>query len=71
MAFTIPGTKRAEAARITWPPPEDWDDARIDVAVFPRREPTLAEHNPARTPPDFARSKEQPHSSKYVTLQLP
>jgi transposase len=38
--------------------------------AFPRREPTLAEKNPARTPPDFAAIHEQLRSSKYVTLQL-
>ena len=46
--------KRAEAAGVTWPLPEDWDEARVDAAVFPRRQPSIAEHNPARTSPDFA-----------------
>jgi transposase len=62
--------KRAEAAGVTWPLPEDWDEARVDAVVFPRREPTIAEHNPARTPPDFSAIHEQLRSSKYVTLQL-
>jgi transposase len=62
--------KRAEAAGITWPIPGDWDEARVDAAVFPRREPTIAETNPARTPPDFAAIHEQLRGSKYVTLQL-
>ncbi len=62
--------KRAEAAGVTWPLPEDWDEARIDAVVFPRREPTIAENNLARTPPDFAEIHEQLRSSKYVTLQL-
>src|SRR6202795_5150172 len=62
--------KRAEAAGVTWPLPEDWDQARVDAAVFPRREPTIAEKNPARTPPDFAAIHEQLRSNKYVTLQL-
>src|SRR6266436_2475163 len=62
--------KRAEAAGITWPLPEDWDEARVDAALFPRRGPTVAEKNPARTPPDFAAVHEQLRSSKYVTLQL-
>jgi transposase len=62
--------KRAEAAGVTWPLPEDWDEARVDAMVFPRREPSIAEHNPARTPPDFAAIHEQLRSSKYVTLQL-
>src|ERR1700688_2605822 len=62
--------KRAEAAGVTWPLPEDWDEARIEAMVFPRREPSIAEHNPARTTPDFASIHEQLRSSKYVTLQL-
>ena len=62
--------KRAEAAGLSWPLPEDWDEARVEAALFPRREPTIAEKNPARTPPDFAAIHEQLRSSKYVTLQL-
>ena len=62
--------KRAEAAGVTWPLPEDWDEARVEAMVFPRREPSIAEHNPARTPPDFAAIHEQLRGSKYVTLQL-
>jgi transposase len=62
--------KRAAAAGITWPLPADWDEARVEAVVFPRREPTIAEKNPARTPPDFAAIHEQLRSSKYVTLQL-
>ena len=62
--------KRAEAAGVTWPLPEDWDEARVNAVVFPRREPTIAENSPARTPPDFAAIYEQLRSSKYVTLQL-
>ena len=60
--------KRAEAAGVTWPLPQDWDEARIEAMVFPRREPSIAEHNPARTSPDFAAIHEQLGSSKYVTL---
>src|SRR6202041_1220867 len=62
--------KRAEAAGITWPLPGAWDEPRVDAAVFPRREPTIAEKNPPRTPPDFAAIHEQLRGSKYVTLQL-
>jgi hypothetical protein len=40
--------KRAEAAGITWPLPEDWDEARVEAAVFPCRETVVAEKNPAR-----------------------
>jgi hypothetical protein len=43
--------KRAEASGLTWPLPEDWDEARVEALMFPRREPAIAEKNPARTPP--------------------
>jgi transposase len=62
--------KRAEASGLTWPLPEDWDEARVEAMVFPRREPAIVEKDPARTPPDFAAIHEQLLSSKYVTLQL-
>jgi transposase len=62
--------KRAEAAGLGWPLPEDWDEARVEAMVFPRREPTTAEKTAARTSPDFAAIHEQLRSSKYVTLQL-
>ena len=26
--------KRAEAASVTWPLPEDWDEARVEAALF-------------------------------------
>ena len=28
--------KRAEAAGLSWPLPEDWDEARVEATVFPR-----------------------------------
>jgi len=62
--------KRAEAAGITWPLPGDWNEARVEAMVFPRREPTIAEKNPAHTPLDFDAIHEQLRGSKYVTLQL-
>src|SRR6204780_4267352 len=63
--------KRAEAAGVTWPLPEDWDEARVEAAVFPRSGVTaVAEKAEARTPPDFAAIHEQLRTNKYVTLQL-
>jgi hypothetical protein len=43
--------KRAEAAGVTWPLPEDWDEARVEGAVFP--------------PPGTSRKGEE--SGTYVT----
>ncbi len=61
--------KRAEATGLSWPLPEDWDEARMEAAVFPRLTPPV-EPQPARTPPDFAAIHEQLRGNKYVTLQL-
>ena len=61
--------KRAEAAGLSWPLPEGWDEARVEATLFPRTGPTAAENKPVRTPPDFAAIHEQLRSSKYVTLQ--
>ena len=30
--------KRAEAAGVTWPLPDDWDEARVEAQVFLRRD---------------------------------
>jgi hypothetical protein len=62
--------KRAEAAGVSWPLPEDWDEARVEAAVFPPAASPAAAPQPARTPPDFAAIHEQLRSNKYVTLQL-
>ena len=45
--------KRAEAAGLTWPLPEGWDDARVEAALFPRSGPPAIEQTPARSKPDF------------------
>jgi L,D-transpeptidase catalytic domain len=45
--------KRAEAAGLTWPLPEGWDDARVEAALFPRSGPRASERTPARSKPDF------------------
>jgi transposase len=62
--------KRAEVAGLSWPLPEDWDEARVEAAVFPRSQPPEQEQPAARTPPDFAAIHDQLRSNKYVTLQL-
>jgi transposase len=62
--------KRAEAEGLSWPLPEDWDEARVEAAVFPRSQPPGPQQSSARTLPDFASIHEQLRSSKYVPLQL-
>ena len=59
--------KLAEAAGISWPLPEGWDEAQLEPKVFPQRKPSLAERNPARTP-DYAVIHEQLRGNKHVTL---
>ena len=62
---------RVEAAGLTWPLPDDWDETRVAAAVFPRAQPPLTkEQAPARTPPDFAAMHEQLRRHRHVTLQL-
>jgi transposase len=62
--------KRAEAAGVSWPLPEDWDEARVEAAVFPPAMSPAAESQPARTPPDFASMHEQLRQHRHLTLQL-
>ena len=59
--------KRAEAAGVTWPLPEDCDEARVDALLFPRRTPSIADESPARKAPDFAAVHEQLRGNKKVT----
>jgi transposase len=62
--------KRAEATGVTWPLPEDWDEARLEAVLFPRPEPAVDEKPTARTVPDLARIHEELQKNKHVTLQL-
>jgi transposase len=62
--------KRAEATGVTWPLPEDWDETRIEAALFPRPEPAAAERVAERTLPDLAAIHEELQKNKHVTLQL-
>jgi hypothetical protein len=43
---------------------------RVEAEALPRREPSIAEQNPARRPPYFASIREQLRGSKCVALQL-
>ena len=60
--------KRAEAVGLSWPLPEDWDEARVEAALFARAEAVIPEKKPARTAPDFAWVYEQLRSHQHVTL---
>jgi transposase len=61
--------KRAEAAKITWPLPEGWDEARLEAALFPE----AVTGKPPSTPrplPDFDHTHQELRANKHVTLQL-
>jgi transposase len=62
--------KRAEAAGVTWPLPEDWDEVRVEAALFPEAAAPSKPPNAARTLPDFAAIHRELQSDKHVTLQL-
>ena len=62
--------KRAEAAGLTWPLPEGWDDARVEAALFPPSGPPPIELPPARSKPDFVSIHEQLRQHRHLTLQL-
>ena len=59
--------KRAEAAKVSWPLPDGWDDARLEAALFPCPE---TKPQPKKSPPDFAAVHEQLRTHRHVTLQL-
>jgi len=62
--------KRAEAASVTWPLPEDWDEAHVEAALFPEAAAPSPPHTLARPLPDFAAIHDELRKNKHVTLQL-
>jgi transposase len=60
--------KAAEAAGIRWPDIADWEDARIEQALFPS--PAASPPRPQHPPPDFAAIHRELQSNRHVTLQL-
>ena len=60
--------KRAEAAGLGWPLGEQWDEARLNAALFPPANPAVEQNQTTRTPPDFAEIHNQLRGD--VTLQL-
>jgi transposase len=60
--------KRAEAAGLRWPLPDDWDDERIERSLF-----TYGQHRqrpPERAQPDFESIHEQLKQHSNLTLAL-
>jgi transposase len=60
--------KRAQAAGLSWPLPDGWDEARVEEALFgpsPRR--VYESHRPI---PDFADLHRELQTHRHLTLQL-
>jgi transposase len=62
--------KRAEAAGITWPLPEGWDDARVEAVLFSRTTLAAKVQTARCSQPDFAAIHEQLRQHRHLTLQL-
>ena len=62
--------KRAEKAGVSWPLPEDWDEARVEAVLFPEAVAPSPPTPQARALPDFAAIHKELQSDKHVTLQL-
>src|SRR5215472_16886246 len=60
--------RRASAAGLSWPLPEDCDDRQLEELLFPAG-PETGRHV-HKTPLDFAEIHRQRQSNKYVSLQL-
>jgi transposase len=60
--------KRAAAANVGWPLPDDWDDTRLEAALFPS--PDSPPQPTKKSSPDFATIHEQVRRHRHVTLQL-
>jgi len=60
--------QRAQAAGVTWPLPEGWDEARLEELLYghaPRRV-----YETQRPTPDFASLHQELQSHRHLTLQL-
>jgi transposase len=58
----------AQAAGVTWPLPENWDDSQIEQALFPQRPaPAVWRKHPE---PDWAKVHQELQTHKDLTLQL-
>ena len=62
--------KRAEAVGLTWPLPKDWDESRVEAALFPRAKARTGRPQSPRPQPDFGAIHEQLRTHRHLTLQL-
>jgi transposase len=59
--------QRAQVAQLSWPLPEDLDDAAIEALLFPSATNTSARGAPL---PDFRRIHQELRSHRHLTLSL-
>lgn len=60
--------RRAQAAQLSWPLPTDWDEARLEAALFPPGPPAA---RPAKQPlPDFTHIRQQLEQHRELTKEL-
>jgi transposase len=59
--------ERAQAAGLSWPLPEEWDNRRLEAELFPN---SVRARFRARPAPDFATVHRELGSHKHVTLEL-
>lgn len=59
--------RRAETAGVGWPIPADWNDTRLQTALFPA---TGTPARPCKDPLDCEEIQRQLRSNRHVTLQL-
>jgi transposase len=59
---------RAQAAGLAWPLPEEWDETRLQAALFPLSQ-TPAKR-PARPLPDFTSLRQERQQHRELTLEL-
>ncbi len=59
---------RAKAAGVGWPLPDDWDEQRLEAALFSA--PQIRGADLDKPVPDFAALHEQKQQHRHVTLQL-
>src|SRR5579872_7439215 len=60
--------RRAQAAGVTWPLPEGWDEARLEAALYGHSPRRISETQ--RATPDFAHLHQELQSHRHLTLQL-
>ena len=61
--------ERFKTAQLSWPLSEEWDEARLNAALLPNRQPAVTDRQGARPQPDFAVIHKE-LQDKHVTLQL-